>query len=109
MTNRQAMEPFETRFGGRVRAYTDVATLRPIDALSISRSAMTPGRATGWSLRRLGAGGFGRRIAGDRWAVVVMAVALIGVVSIAVVGRLSDSGIGTQPTPAPSSPPGPAT
>jgi hypothetical protein len=109
MTDRQAMEPFETRFAGRVRTYTDVATERRIDALAISRSAMTPGRATGWSLRRLGAGGFGRRIAGDRWAVVVMAVALIGVVSIAVIGRRSDSGIGSQPTPAPSSTPGPAT
>jgi hypothetical protein len=108
MTERQATDPFETRFANRVRTYTDVATERRIDALAISRSAMTSGRATGWWQRRLGAGLLGRRIAGDRWAVAFMAVVLIGVVGIAVIGPRSDSGIGSQQTPVISSTPVPA-
>jgi hypothetical protein len=108
MSDGQAMEPFETRLAGRVRAYTDPATVRRIDALAISRTAMSSGRATGWSWRRLGLGLSGPRIAGDRWAVAVMAIALIAVVGIALVGRRSDSGPGSQATPAISSP-GPAT
>ena len=101
MTERQAMDPFETRFADRVRTYTDIATERRIDALAISRTAMSSGRATGWSPRRLGGGLLGRRAGGDRWAVAFMAV-LIGVVGIAILGRRSDSGIGSQPTPAAS-------
>ena len=46
------MEPFETRFAGRVRAYTDPATERRIDALAVSRTAMSSRRAAGWSQRR---------------------------------------------------------
>jgi hypothetical protein len=103
------MEPFETRLAGRVRAYTDPATKRRIDALAISRSAMASGRPTGWSRRRLGLGLPGQRIAGDRWAVALIAVLLIGVVSIAIIGGRSDSGPGSQATPATSSTPGPAT
>lgn len=98
MTERRAMEPFESRFGDRVAAYTDRATERPIDALAISRTAMSSGRASGWLARRLGAGLLGWRIAGDRW-VVFTAVLLIGVVGFAVLGRRPDSGIGSQPTP----------
>ena len=109
MSDGQAMEPFETRLAGRVRAYTDPATERRIDALAISRSAMSSGHATGWSRRRLGLGLPGPRIAGDRWAVAVMAVALIGVVSFALLGRRADSGPGSQATPASSSSTGPAT
>ena len=114
MTERQAMEPFETRFVRRVRAYTDPATKRRIDALAIARTAMSSHRSTGWSRRRLGAGALGRRFAGVRWAVASVAIVLIGVVGVAVVGRSSDSGIGLQPTPttpstpATSSTPGPA-
>ena len=105
MTERQAMERFESRFARRVRAYTDPATERRIDALAISRTAMSSHRATGWSRRRLGAGLLGRRVAGVRWAVASVAVVLIGVVGVAVVGRSPDSGIGLQPTPAtPSTP-----
>jgi hypothetical protein len=95
------MEPFETRFADRVRAYSDVATNRRIDALEVSRTAMSSPRATGSSWRRLGAGLLGRRIAGDRWAVAFMAV-LIGVVGIAVLGRRADSGPGSQSTPSAS-------
>jgi hypothetical protein len=99
MTERQATEPFETRFARRARTYTDIAIERRIDALSISRMAMSSGRATGWSPRRLGADLLRRRITGDRWAVAFMAVLLIGVASIAILGRRSDSGIGSQATP----------
>ena len=102
MTEQREMEQFETRFAGRARAYTNPATERRIDALAISRTAMSSRRATGWSQRRLGAALLGRRIAGDRWAVAVMAVVLVGVVGVAVVGRPSDSAIGPQPTPAAS-------
>jgi hypothetical protein len=109
MTDRQAMEPFETRFAGRVRTYTDVATERRIDALAISRTAMASERATGWSPRRLGAGLLRRRIAGDRLAVALMTVLLVGVASIAILGRSSDSGIGSQATPPIASTPSPAT
>ena len=114
MTERQAMDPFETRFTRRVRAYTDPAAERRIDELAIARTAMSSHWSTGWSRRRLGAGGLGRRFAGVRWAVASVAIVLIGVVGVAVVGRSSDSGIGLQSTPAtPSTPatsstPGPA-
>jgi hypothetical protein len=108
MTERRAMEPFETRFAGRVRAYTDLATERRIDALAISRGAMSSTRVTGWSQRRLGGGLLGRRITGDRWAVAFMAVVLIAVVGIAVLAPRSDSGIGSQQTPGISSTPGAA-
>jgi len=102
MTERRAMEAFETRFAGRVRAYTDTAIERRIDALAISRNAMSSQGATGWSQRRLGAGLLGRRIAGVRWALAFVAVVLIGVVGVAVLGRPSDSVIGPQPTPSPA-------
>jgi hypothetical protein len=108
MTDRQATEPFETRFAGRVRTYTDVATRRRIDALAVSRVAMSPGRATSWSPRRLGAGLLGPRVAGDRWAVAFVAV-LFAVVGIAVIGGRSDSEFGSQATPAASSTPSPLT
>jgi hypothetical protein len=101
MTERQAMDPFETRFADRVRTYTDIATERRVDALAISRRAIASGRTTGWSPRRLGGGLLGRRAGGDRWAVAFMAV-LIGVVGLAVLGRRPDSGIGSQSTPATS-------
>lgn len=101
MTERRAMEPFETRFAGRARAYTDPATERRIDALAISRTAISSGRATGWWQRRLGAGLLGRRIAGARWAVALVAVVLVGMVGVAVIGRPSDT-VGPQPTPSPA-------
>jgi hypothetical protein len=94
MTEHGDMEHFETRFADRVRAYTDPATERRIDALAMSRTAMSSQRATGWAQRRLGAG----------WAVAFVAVVLAGVVGVAIVGRMSSSMIGPQPTlsPAPS-------
>lgn len=94
MTERGDMEQFETRFADRVRAYTEPATERRIDALAMSRAAMSSRPASGWARRRLGAG----------WAVAVVAIVLAGVVGVALVGRLSRSVIGPQPTlnPAPS-------
>ncbi len=110
MTERQAMDPVETRFARRVRAYTDPAAERRIDALAIARTAMSSHRTTGWSRPQLGAGLLGRRVAGIRWAVASVAVLLIGVVGVGVVGRSSNSGIGPQPTPAtPSAPATPST
>lgn len=104
MTDRRDMEPFETRFGDRVRAYTDPATERRFDPLAISRAAMSSGGAPGWWQGRLGAGLRGRRIAGVRWAVAFAAVVLIGVAGVAILGRPSEADIGPQPTqsPAPS-------
>jgi hypothetical protein len=96
------MEPFEIRFATRVRAYTDQATERRIDALAISRTAMSSRRAIGWSGRWLGTGVLGRRIAGARWAVAFVAVVLIGVVGVALLGRPSDSAISSSPSPAAS-------
>jgi hypothetical protein len=94
MTEQEGMERFETRFADRVRTYTDPATERRIDALAMSRTAMSSRRTTGWAQRRLGAG----------WAVAFVATVLVGVVGVAVVGRVSNSVIGPQPTlsPAPS-------
>jgi hypothetical protein len=101
MTERRATEPFETRFAGRVRAYTDPATERRIDPLSISRSAMSSNRATVWSQHWPVAGLRGRRIAGVRWGVGLVAVIVIGVVGIGVLGPTYNFGIGPQPTPSP--------
>jgi len=93
MTEQGDMERFEARLADRVRAYTDPATERRIDALAMSRTAMSSQRATGWAQRRLGAG----------WAVAVAAVVVVGAVGVAVVGRPSAT-VGPQPTlsPAPS-------
>jgi hypothetical protein len=108
MPDQKMMEPFETRVADLVRAYTDPADARPVDALAVSRAAMAPGRATGWSTRRLGAGVLGRRNDGGRWAAAAVAVVLVSVVGVAVLSRPSDSGIGPQATPSASSAPSPA-
>ena len=92
MTEHEDMGRFETRFADRVRAYTEPATERRIDALAMSRAAMSSQRAPVWARRRLGAG----------WAVAVVAIVLAGVVSVAVVGRLSSSVIGPVPTVTPA-------
>jgi hypothetical protein len=99
MTDRRAIETFETRFAGRVRAYTDVATARRIDALAVSRTAMSSRRASGWSEGSLGTGPLRRRSVGVRWAVASVAVVLIGVVGVGVLGRPS---ISSAPSPAAS-------
>jgi hypothetical protein len=101
------MEPFETRLAGRIRVYTDRATERRIDTLAIARTAMSSQRATGWPQGRLPAGVLRRSFADPRWAVAFMAVVLVGVVGVAVLGRLSHSSVGPQPTPTNSSTPGP--
>ena len=105
MTEPQAMEPFETRLAGRIRAYTDPATERGIDALAISRTAMSSPGAGGRSRSRPLTGAFGRRFADARWAVALVAVVLVSVVGIGVFGRLSDSSVGPQPTPSISATP----
>jgi hypothetical protein len=91
MTERRAMEPLETQFADRVRAYADVATDRRIDALAVARTAMSSQRATGWSVGRLGAGLLDRRPAGLRWATAFVVVILVGVVAIAVQRRTPDT------------------
>jgi len=101
MTERDSMEPFETRFAERVRAYTQVATTRDLDPLQVSRDAMSARPADRRSLRHVGSGLFGRPIVGDRWAAVAVAALLIGVVAIAVQGRPSNSRVGGS-TPGPS-------
>ncbi len=99
MTEHQATEPFETRFTDRVQAYTDAVTVRRIDALAISRAAMSSSRrARGWSVGRVV---FGQRSVGVRWAVAGLAVVLVGVVGVGVVGRASVSS-----SPSPSAPAG---
>ena len=74
MTDRD-MEPFERRFADRVHAYTDPATERRIDALVVSRTAMSSQHGPGWLQRRLGVGLPGRGITGARWAVAFVGVA----------------------------------
>ena len=102
MTERRATDPYETRLAGRIRAYTDPATERRIDALATARTAMSSPRATGRSHDRPGAGLVGRRFADARWAAVFVAIALIGVVGIGMLGRLSASVLGPQPTASPA-------
>jgi hypothetical protein len=99
------MQPFEARFAERARAYTDVAIARRIDALEVSRTAMSSQRAAGWSKGRLSTGLLGRRIAGMGWAAAVAVVVLIGALAIAVLRPPSDASIArpskpvTMPTP----------
>jgi len=107
MTEPGTMEPFETRFADRVRAYTVVATARRIDALGVSRAAMSSQRTSGWSVGPLGADLLGRRVPGSRW-VALVAVVLIGVVATAVLVRPSDLVVGPQPTSATSMTPIPS-
>jgi len=99
MTEQGDMERFETRLAVHIRAYTDLATERRIDSLAISRTAISSPRPGGQWQRRLGAGLVGRRIAGVRWAVALVAVVLIGVVGVAVLQRTSNFGFGPGPTP----------
>jgi hypothetical protein len=91
MTERQTMEPLETLFADRVRAYADVATNRRIDALAVARTAMTSEPAAGWSMGRLRAGLLGRRPAALGWATALVAVVLLGVVAIAIQRRPTDT------------------
>jgi hypothetical protein len=108
MTEPRDMEPFETQFADRVRAYTDRAIERRVDALAVSRTAMSSKAATGWSLRWPGAWSLGQRVVGVRWAVALVAIVLVGIVGVAVGGRLSEFRIATPPTPSPvASPSGP--
>jgi hypothetical protein len=101
------MGPFETLLARRIRAYTDPATERGIDALAISRTAMSSRRADGRSQTRPVAGALGRRFADARWAVALVAVFLVSVVGLAIIGRLSDSSVGPLPTPSIESTPSP--
>jgi hypothetical protein len=109
MTESRTIEPFETRLAGRIRSYTDPATERRIDALAVSRTAISSQRASGWPQRRLGTGSFGRRFGDARLAVALVAAILIGVAGVAVLGRLSSTSVGPQQTPTISPTPGPAT
>jgi hypothetical protein len=97
MTERPTIEPFETRFDGRVRAYTDAATARPFDALAASRTAMASQSARGWVRGGPGAGPSGQRSVGVRWAVAGLAVVLVGVVGVGLLGR---AWVSSSPSPA---------
>lgn len=108
MTERRSVEPFERQLADRVRTYTDVATARRIDAVGVARTAMSFQPATAWSVGWLGAGLLGRRIAGVRWAIAVMAVVLIGVVAVTV-QRRRRSGRSSSRSASSSSPPSPVT
>jgi hypothetical protein len=106
MTETRTPEPFETRFADRIHVYTDVATVRPFDALAISRAAMSSKRSVDRSAGLLGSDWRGWRVLGLPWAAAAVAVMLIGVMTIALLGRPSDRAAGPQPTPSatPSSP-----
>jgi hypothetical protein len=101
MTDQTPMDPFEARLAERVRTYADLATLRRIDALAMSRAAMSSPQAAGWLQRRLGGGLLDRGLVGIRSAAALAAVVVIGLLGIAVLGRPSDT-VGPQPTPSPA-------
>ncbi|MFI5292835.1 MAG: hypothetical protein ACHQ02_08210, partial [Candidatus Limnocylindrales bacterium] len=98
----QAMDAFEARFGQRVLRLTDPAVARPIDPLTIARTAIATPRPTPLIGQRLDLGW--RPSA--RWAVTAMTAMLIVVVGFAIVGRPTDSG--TVPMPSPSHSPSPS-
>ena len=54
MTDQKTTDPFEARFAGLVRTYTDEASAQPIDSLAVSRAAMAAGRASAQVDRRPG-------------------------------------------------------
>ncbi|MEP6638807.1 MAG: hypothetical protein ABJC39_05605 [Chloroflexota bacterium] len=108
MTERRAREAFEAQLTDRVRSWTDAAAARRIDALAVSRLAMSSRRVTGRSSDRLDAGWLGRWIAGGRWAAAALAIVVVGVIAINVTKPSPDSGINQQPTPVTSSMPSPA-
>jgi hypothetical protein len=101
MTDQTPMDPFEARLAERVRTYTDPATVRRIDALGMSRAAMTSPQAAGWLQRRLGGGLLDRGLVGARWAAALAAIVIVGLFGVAVLGRPSDT-VGPQPTPSPA-------
>lgn len=77
MTERGLADPFETRLADRVRAYSDPAAARRIDALEVSRTAMAAGHGSVWSNGRLRAWR-GLRIARLGWAAAMVVVVLVG-------------------------------
>jgi hypothetical protein len=85
MTEPRAMEQFEARFAELVRAYTDAAMERRIDARAVARASMSSRGASSWV-----AGTPSWRIAGAPWAAALAAVVVVGVVAIAVLQRPSD-------------------
>ena len=88
MTEPGAMEPFETQFADRVRAYTDVATDRRINALEVSRTAMSSPHVTRWR---------GWRSPGLGWAGAIVGVVAVGIVAVALQGRPSNTAGGPVP------------
>jgi hypothetical protein len=101
MTEPRSTDSFETALARRIRAHTDRATERRIDALEIAQAAMTSARAGGWARRTAGFGPVGRPRAGLGWAAALVAVAVTGAFGIAVLSRPSDA-LGPQPTRSPS-------
>ena len=105
MTEQEAHETFETRFAERARAYTEVATLRPVDVLAMSRTAMASTRASDRWRQGRARWLIDRRYGAGRWSAALVTVVLIGVVGVAIAGRRSDSAVGPQPTGAVASMP----
>lgn len=93
MTEERAMDSFETQLADRVRAYTNGAAARPIDAHEIARMAMSARTVTTWSVRPPGTGLFGRRLAVLAWALAAAAV-VVGVVGSGIQRRPTESATG---------------
>jgi hypothetical protein len=82
------MEPVDAALADRIRAYTDVATERRIDAFAVARTAMSSRPAARWSVRRPSRG--------LGWAAAMVAILLIG---IAVTVRQQPPDVAAGPLP----------
>ena len=91
-------EAFERRFASRSRSYTDIATVRRIDAVEFAKAAMSS-RAIGGSRSRRVLGSIRRQIAGPRLATGTLALIVIGMVAISAISPHSAAPAG-RPSPA---------
>ena len=91
-------EAFERRFASRSRSYTDIATVRRIDAVEFAKAAMSS-RAIGGSRSRRVLGSIRRQIAGPRLATGTLALIVSGMVAISAISPHSAAPAG-RPSPA---------
>ena len=103
MTEDDAMGPFERRFAERARLYTDAAAGRTIDALDVSRAAMSASRSVRWTKRPMVGLPLDGRFTGVKWAAPTVAVILIAAVGFAI-SRPSPDHAAIPLTASPSSP-----
>jgi len=89
MTERREREPFEERLARLARAYTDPATKRAIDPTAMAQGAMAR-HPRGTRLRRPASAAVAPRATSAGWAAAIVAVALLGVVGAAILGRPSN-------------------